>query len=118
MQGGVEGVVSHVRSVQALCAAFDDTTSALFRHEVAYVLGQMQQPCSTAPLCAVMLRLDENSMVRHEAAEALGSIGGEEATAMLERFMADPAAVVAESCVVALDATDYWAGVGCASKYQ
>lgn len=97
---------------QALCAAFNDRTSALFRHEVAYVLGQMQQPCTTRALSDVMLRLEEHPMVRHECAEALGAIGGEEATAMLERFRGDAAPVVAESCIVALDAVDYWAALG------
>ncbi len=76
------------------------------------MLGQMQQPCTSAALIDVMLRLDEHPMVRHESAEALGAIGGEECAAVLERFKADPASVVAESCIVALDAVDYWAALG------
>ena len=95
--------------MQALCAAFADTTSALFRHEVAYVLGQMQQPCTAPALIDVLLRLEEHPMVRHESAEALGAIGSDECAAALERFRADAAPVVAESCIVALDAVDYWA---------
>jgi len=48
-------------------------------------------------------------MVRHEAAEALGAIGTEEAVALLQEYAKDPSRVVKESCVVALDAADYWA---------
>ena len=50
----------------------------------------------------------EHRMVRHEAAEALGAIGGAEVEAILERFKDDPEVVVMESCEVALDTIDYW----------
>jgi len=46
---------------------------------------------------------NEDAMVRHEAAEALGAIGGTTALATLERFSYDPEIVVAESCEVAID---------------
>ena len=44
-------------------------SSALFRHEIAYVLGQMQRPVTAAALMAVLERKNEHRMVRHEAAE-------------------------------------------------
>lgn len=47
--------------------------SALFRHEVAYVLGQIQSPISIPELRARLVKEDENCMVRHECAEALGA---------------------------------------------
>ena len=50
--------------------------SALFRHEVAYVLGQMQQPSAIPHLSEVLANSKEHDMVRHEAAEALGSCIG------------------------------------------
>ena len=37
------------QAVSALCAALRGSTSALLKHEVAYVLGQMQDPASLGP---------------------------------------------------------------------
>ena len=55
-------------------------------------------------------RTDEHDMVRHEAAEALGTIEGrwEVVETILEEFANDDNTVVKESCLVALDAADYW----------
>lgn len=44
--------------------------------QVAYVLGQLQNKTATATLSEVLKNVDEHPMVRHEAAEALGSIAG------------------------------------------
>ena len=94
---------------QVLCKGFADK-SCLFRHEVAYVLGQMMRPSSISALTAVMENNDEHRMVRHEAAEALGAIGTEESEAVLKKYNenADEDMVVRESCEVALDIIDYW----------
>ena len=47
-------------------------------------------------------------MVRHEAAEALGSLGDEEGVEELLRgFLNDPEQVVRESVVVALDMAEF-----------
>ncbi len=89
-------------AVDALAACFDDP-SALLRHEVAYVMGQMQDPHAIAALTRTLERLDEHVMVRHECAEALGAIGAAESVPVLQRFVADPHPEVSESCVVALD---------------
>lgn len=45
----------------------------------------------------------QNAMVRHEAAEALGSIADPECVALLRAACGDPEPVVADSCLVALD---------------
>uniref|UniRef100_A0A8C2Z899 Deoxyhypusine hydroxylase n=1 Tax=Cyclopterus lumpus TaxID=8103 RepID=A0A8C2Z899_CYCLU len=82
-------------------------SSALFRHEIGYVLGQMQHPAAVPALCAALERSSENPMVRHEAAEALGSIGKEECLAMLQQFLGDRERIVKESCEVALDMLEY-----------
>lgn len=82
-------------------------SSALFRHEIGYVLGQMQHPAAVPALRAALERSGESAMVRHEAAEALGSIGRDECLAVLRRFRADGERVVKESCQVALDMLDY-----------
>jgi len=89
-------------SVEALAAAFS-SSSALLKHEVAYVLGQMQDQCAVPFLIDRLEDLDEDLMVRHEAAEALGAIGDRTALETLERFSQDEEVVVAESCEVAID---------------
>lgn len=91
----------------ALLDGFKDS-SALFRHEVAYVLGQMQRSVTADGLIKVLQNKEEHRMVRHEAAEALGAIGGDKIEAVLEKFKVDEEEVVVDSCVVALDTMDYW----------
>ncbi|KAF9130860.1 deoxyhypusine hydroxylase [Mortierella sp. 14UC] len=93
-------------SVLALADGFDDP-SALFRHEIAYVFGQMQHPAAVPSLVKVLSKLDEANMVRHEAAEALGSIATPECYPILEKFRNDDERVVRESCIVALDMYAY-----------
>ena len=83
-------------------------SSALFRHEVAYVLGQLMRSCTVPVLSKCLENTDEHSMVRHEAAEALGAIGGADAEEVLGRFTDHGDEVVTQSCVVALDTAEYW----------
>ncbi|XP_070817541.1 deoxyhypusine hydroxylase [Chaetodon trifascialis] len=82
-------------------------SSALFRHEIGYVLGQIQHPAAVPALRAALEHSGENPMVRHEAAEALGSIGKEECLAVLQHYRGDRERVVKESCEVALDMLAY-----------
>lgn len=82
-------------------------SSALFRHEIGYVLGQIQHPASIPQLQAALELDGENAMVRHECAEALGSIGKEECMKILEHYRKDAERVVKESCEVALDMLEY-----------
>jgi len=91
----------------ALLDGFEDP-SALFRHEVAYVLGQMQRASTIQGLAAVLRDKDEHRMVRHEAAEALGAIGGEVVETLLRDYAIDEEPVVRDSCHVALDTIGYW----------
>ncbi len=95
-------------SALALVSGFSDS-SALFRHEIAYVLGQMQRSVTIDGLSTVLRDKTEHRMVRHEAAEAMGAIGGEAVQRLLEEFRSDGEQVVEESCVVALNTIDYWA---------
>ncbi|CAM9562116.1 unnamed protein product [Discosporangium mesarthrocarpum] len=92
----------------ALASGFKEEGNALFKHEVAYVLGQVQHPAAVPALVAILSDLKEHPMVRHEAAEALGAIGGLEAGRVLEEFRQDKSPAVKESCEVALDTMDYW----------
>ena len=112
-------------AVASLAKGFNDE-SALFKHEIAFVFGQMQHKASIAALRDVLQLEGEHAMVRHEAAEALGSVsathGCEElALPTLQRYThADETsgadrvqrvenAIVRESCEVALDIHEYWA---------
>uniref|UniRef100_A0ACD5YVI6 Uncharacterized protein n=1 Tax=Avena sativa TaxID=4498 RepID=A0ACD5YVI6_AVESA len=81
--------------------------SALLRHEVAYVLGQLQNKVASDALSGVLKNVDEHPMVRHEAAEALGSIADQESIALLEEFSKDPEPIVSQSCEVALSMLEY-----------
>lgn len=86
----------------ALCKGFI-SSSALLRHELAYVLGQMQNPVCLPTLTERLVDPNEHVMVRHEAAEAMGAIGDRSIIPVLERFTKDPLPEVSESCIVALD---------------
>lgn len=81
--------------------------SALFRHEVGYVLGQLQHEAAVSELAATLARATESPMVRHECAEALGAIARPACLAALREYITDPERVVRESCEVALDMYDY-----------
>ncbi|KNC77586.1 hypothetical protein SARC_09953 [Sphaeroforma arctica JP610] len=94
-------------SILAICKGFADTTSVLFRHEIAYVLGQIQSSVSAPALTVVLENAAEHPMVRHEAAEALGSVASPDVLKTLEAFKKDDKRIVAESCVVALDMYEY-----------
>ncbi|KAL9100378.1 MAG: hypothetical protein Q9187_009372, partial [Circinaria calcarea] len=66
-----------VDAVNTLASGFEDP-SALFRHEIAFIFGQLSHPASIPSLVTTLSNEKEESMVRHEAAEALGSLGDEE----------------------------------------
>lgn len=94
-------------AVQALASGFGDK-SALFRHEVAFVFGQLSHPASIPALLKVLGDEKEESMVRHEAAEALGSLGDEPGVEdKLKGFLNDSEQVVRDSVIVALDMAEY-----------
>ena len=93
-------------AVDALCAAFS-SKSALLRHELAYVLGQMQNPRALPTLWQRLEDEKEHVMVRHEAAEAMGAIGDGSSRPVLQRFLDHPAPEISESCEVALDLLDW-----------
>lgn len=95
------------RAVEALAKGLHDP-SALFRHEIAFVFGQLCHPASIPSLTTTLRNQSEVGMVRHEAAEALGSLGdceGVEET--LREFLDDPEQVVKDSVIVALDMAEY-----------
>lgn len=96
-----------VPAIQALAAGFKDP-SALFRHEIAFVFGQLSHPASIPSLVETLSDVKESSMVRHEAAEALGSLGEEDGVEdVLKKFLDDPEQVVRDSIIVALDMAEF-----------
>lgn len=98
---------SAVPAVKALASGFQDP-SALFRHEIAFVFGQLSHPASIPSLTETLGNNKEESMVRHEAAEALGSLGDEEGVEdILRGFLDDPEQVVRDSVIVALDMASF-----------
>ncbi|RQM08730.1 hypothetical protein DH86_00002442, partial [Scytalidium sp. 3C] len=96
-----------VPAINALAKGLTDS-SALFRHEIAFVFGQLSHPASIPALTSALGNLEEASMVRHEAAEALGSLGDEEGVEdILKRFLNDKEQVVRDSIIVALDMAEF-----------
>lgn len=95
-------------SCLALCTGFKDP-SALFKHEIAYVLGQLSNPVTVPPLIEMLKDSTQAAMVRHEAAEALGSIATDEVLEVLQKFSTDAETleVVRDSAIVALDMYEY-----------
>jgi len=81
-----------------------ESASALLKHEVCYVLGQLQSasPGARDALVRCLEDASEHPMVRHEAAEALGSIAHESTKDYLTKYAKDPEPIIAESCEVAL----------------
>ena len=90
----------------ALKATFGTHTDALLKHEVAFVLGQLEHPSSVPALLASMRDEGEHPMVRHEAAEALGALGDPSVMGELREMLSHPVDILRESCVVALHMYD------------
>lgn len=96
-----------VPAVLALAKGLQDK-SALFRHEIAFVFGQLSHPASIPALTGSLSNLEEVSMVRHEAAEALGSLGDEAGVEdTLKKFLNDKDVVVRDSVILALDMAEF-----------
>ncbi|KAJ8595252.1 ARM repeat-containing protein [Rhizopogon salebrosus TDB-379] len=95
-------------AVNALAAGFSDD-SALFKHEIAFVFGQLLSTHSVPSLLKVLQDTSESDMVRHEAAEALGGIATPDVLPHLKEWMTreDSPRVVRESCQVAIDMWEY-----------
>ena len=71
------------------------------------MLGQVAHPAAAKQLTVNLVNSCENSMVRHECAEALGSIATDDCMDTLKKYLNDPERVVQESCQVALDMGQY-----------
>lgn len=111
---------ANASALAPLLKALEDG-SALFRHDVAFALGQRQDSAAVRALIAVLNDPAENSMVRHEAAEALGAIGTAECLQPLRNHETSEVQELAETCVLARQRVEYMAANDVAeerSKFQ
>jgi deoxyhypusine monooxygenase len=108
-------------AILALAKGLSDK-SALFRHEICFVFGELAHPGCVESMVKVLGDDGEEEMVRHEAAEALGAVveeasenkeeAGQEVDVVmttLQKWATNEKAprVVRESCLVALDEMAY-----------
>ena len=95
------------QSIAAIAAAFP-FASALLGHELAYVLGQTKNVLAIPYLKDRLLDLEEDKIVRHEAAEALGAIGDLSVLELLRGLrLSDQEIVVRETCEIAVDRLEW-----------
>jgi deoxyhypusine monooxygenase len=102
-----------ISAIQAIAAGFV-SPSALLKHELAYCLGQTKNLAAVPFLKQVLEDRDEDSMCRHEAAEALGAIGDMGSLEVL-RVMRDDVTeveVVRETCEIAVARIEWENGEG------
>lgn len=91
-------------SIDAIAAAFS-SPSALLKHELAYCLGQACHTAVVEPLREVLADLEQDPMVRHEAAEALGALGWADNLDILKEYRdrnGEDVSIV-ETCEIAID---------------
>jgi len=89
-------------AVDALIGGLTSSKSTLLRHEIAYVLGQVQHSGAIQTLTKLLEDTSEDEMVRHEAAEALAAIGSPKAIETISQFLNDSSAPVRETCLLAI----------------
>jgi deoxyhypusine monooxygenase len=99
---------ANASALPALLVGLKDP-SALFRHDVAFAIGQRQDKDGVEALVRVLDNAEEDPMVRHEAAEALGAIGTEECLQPLRRHESDHVREVAETCLLARQRVQFMA---------
>lgn len=103
--------------IDIIAKAFVDNDSALLKHELAYVLGQIQNEEAIPCLEMILEDEQEHPMVRHEAAEAMGAISSTKALPILQKYLHDPNVSVRETCELALSKIQFdHQGVGTSSS--
>ena len=95
-------------AIQAIAAAFS-SPSVLLKHELAYCLGQTGNLAAVPHLRRVLEDKDEDSMCRHEAAEALGALGDVGSLGILKelRDNLEEVEVVRETCDIAVERIEW-----------
>jgi deoxyhypusine monooxygenase len=91
-------------AVEVIMAALSQKQdSELMRHELAYILGQMQNRMACPLLASLLEDEHDDVLVRHEAAEALGAIGSPTYIEVLSKYCDHPAREIRETCQIAVD---------------
>mmetsp|Transcript_30164 Transcript_30164/g.29657 ORF Transcript_30164/g.29657 Transcript_30164/m.29657 type:complete len:97 (+) Transcript_30164:641-931(+) len=86
-----------------------ENCSALLKHEIGFVLGQMGHSFSKISVPYLIKAVEnekEAGVVRHECVIALGDITDK--TEVMEKYSKDDEAIVRESCLVAQDMVNFW----------
>lgn len=92
-------------SIEAIAAALLSSKSELLKHELAYCLGQTRNKDAVSYLQDAVNNREEDAMCRHEAAEALGSLGFDDSLEMLKVIRDDESEpdFMRETCDIAVD---------------
>jgi len=101
-------------ALESIGTALHCPSSALFRHEIGYILGQILSYDEIDPKLVETLinsleksvrTEEEHGMVRHESAMALGEMETEQSKKLLEEFSRaqEKSDILRDSCVVALN---------------
>jgi deoxyhypusine monooxygenase len=102
---------ANASALDALLLALKDQ-SALFRHDVAFAIGQRQDPAAIDALTRLLDDPSEHSMVRHEAAEALGAIGTPACLEPIRRHADSSVPEVRDTCVLAQQRMEFFSSTG------
>ncbi|PWN48528.1 Deoxyhypusine hydroxylase [Violaceomyces palustris] len=94
------------RAIQIISKGFSDD-SALLKHELAYVLGQLEDVRALPVLRSVLSDLGQEVMVRHEAAEAMGAISCPSSLPILNEYLNDVDVSVRETCQLAIQKIEF-----------
>lgn len=113
-------------AIRIIAQGFSDP-SALLKHELAYVLGQMGNLRAVPVLEQVLGDMHQHAMVRHEvslgswqlvsfwcfsyrskAAEALGALSSTTSEPVLRRYLTDDERCVRETCEIALSRIEWF----------
>lgn len=92
-------------AIEAIAAALATSNSELLKHELAYCLGQTRNRDSVSYLQDAVKNTKEDAMCRHEAAEALGSLGFTDSLELLKAIRDDEneLEIMRETCDIAVD---------------
>ena len=82
-------------------------SSALLKHDCAYLLVQLHNPIANAVLRSVVEDLQQHPIVRHEAAASLAALDGTGAYELLQKYSTDSAQEVADTCILAMKKLDW-----------
>ena len=96
-----------IEAAEIIAKALNLSDTALMRHELAYILGQMQHREMCPVLSAILEDEEDDVLVRHESAEALGAIGDISSLEVLHKYRDHEAPEIAETCRIAIDLIEW-----------